>query len=113
MKTKTKTKPKTKTQTKCSKDKTYAIFLKSIWFKDINYEHQTRPDQTRPDQTRVKFALADLSRTYVFVKPLMKPFYLAEKIPTYRHLPTSKRLVNLHLIRVMRQHDSVLFGLKF
>ena len=29
---------KTKTKTKCLKDPTYAIFLKSIGFKDINYD---------------------------------------------------------------------------
>ena len=45
-KTKTGTKTKTKKKTKCSKDPTYAMFLKSSGFKDINYD-QTRPDQRR------------------------------------------------------------------
>ena len=62
--TKTNTHTKTKTKTKCSKDPTYAIFLKSRGFKDIKYDNmsadQTRPDQTRPDQTREDFNLADL-----------------------------------------------------
>ena len=40
-KTKTNTKTKTKTKTKLLKDPTYAIFLKMIWLKDINYDHDT------------------------------------------------------------------------
>lgn len=34
----------TKTKAKCLKDPTSAIFSKSIGFKDINYDIQTRPD---------------------------------------------------------------------
>ena len=49
----------TKTKTEGSRNPTYAMFLKSRGFKDINYD-QTRPDQTRPDQTREDFHLADL-----------------------------------------------------
>ena len=40
-KTKTNTKTKTKTKTKLLKDPTYAIFLKMMLLKDINYNHNT------------------------------------------------------------------------
>ena len=50
-KTNTHRKTYTKTKTKCSKDPTYAIFLKSRWFKDITF-----------DQTRVS---SSLSRTFL------------------------------------------------
>ena len=64
--TKTNTHTKTMTKTKCSKDPTYAIFLKSRGFKDIKYDNMS-VDQTRPDQINFYFPIADLSRTCVLV----------------------------------------------
>ena len=83
--TMTKTNTHTKTKTKCSKDPTYAIFLKSRGFKDIKYDNmsadQTRPDQTRPDQDRPGQrrlqSRGPNSRTFVLVKVMWHQYFIA------------------------------------
>ena len=53
----TKTKTKSNIKTKCPKDPTYAIFLKSRWFKDIKYDNMNA-NQTRPDRVKSRNASA-------------------------------------------------------
>ena len=77
-KTKTKTKTKTMKKTKCSKDPSYAIFLKSWEFKDIrNDAYNDKDNNQEKDKDKDKDeSVENLNICYIFENPRIQGYQI-------------------------------------